>query len=278
MGNLVTVTLETDGHRDFVRLPTNERYTLGTMSVLRLVSALVPNRHMGRRAIEEFNRTGKAVVILDPEAMLELLAPRPVRRASAVSSLIPQSQWTPSTSMEGRIMSDLKRTLELRLSFIEHAIREMNTLVASGKPVKATAHKLHQAAVHLTDFGDQSKNDAFYGLGEPKVDTVEDVKWNPPPAVTHPVGKTAAALKANADLAEEILVKVAETSDKVAALEAAGRKFNASKAQSDLHKIAEAVSGVLSDADLAEGWVQNDLGKIAKEADRLHGIFASARV
>jgi len=279
VGKLVTVTLETDGLRDFVRLPSGERYILGTVSVLKLVSSLVPDRRMGRRAIEEFNRSGQAVVVLDPDAMLAFLAPKPVRRAHAIP-LIPHPDRTPSTSMEGRNMSDLKRTLELRLSHIEHAIREMNTRVASGASVSGSAHHaLREAAVTLPDFGDQSKNKAFYGLGEPKVDTMEDPSaWTPPPAVTHPMGKSAAVLKANGDVAEEILVKLAATSDKVDALVAAGRHFNAAKAQFDLHKIATQVHDILSNVDLAESWVASDLAGVAKQASDIHDLFASARV
>lgn len=279
MGNLVTVTLETDGLRDFVRLPTGERYNLGPVSVLKLVSSLVPDRRKKRLALDEFLRTGRAVTCLDPEAMFQLLAPKLVRRAAVGSSLIYPPDWTLSTSMEGKNMSDLKRALEVRLSHIEKAVHEMNNRAANGQTIPEGWHQnVRRASVSLTDFGDQSKNKAFYGLGEPKVDTVEDGGWMPPADVTHPMGKSAAALKSNADLAEDILVKVAETSDKVEALKTAGRRFNASKAQADLHKLATQVHDILSNVDLAEGWVQNDLNEIAKQASHLHGLFASARV
>jgi hypothetical protein len=156
----------------------------------------------------------------------------------------------------------------------------MNTRVASGASVSGSAHHaLREAAVTLPDFGDQSKNKAFYGLGEPKVDTMEDPSaWTPPPAVTHPMGKSAAVLKANGDVAEEILVKLAATSDKVDALVAAGRHFNAAKAQFDLHKIATQVHDILSNVDLAESWVASDLAGVAKQASDIHDLFASARV
>ena len=278
MGKLVTVTLETDGLCDYVRLPSGERYNLGAVSVLRLVASLVTDRRRGRLAIENFNRSGKAVVPLDPEAMLAFLAPKPTRRAAFEDSLIPPYGWTPSTSMEGKDMSDHKRLLDLRLSHIEHAIREMNTRVASGDSVPSALHTtVHRAAVSLPDFGDQSKNKAFYGLGEPKVDTVEDGGWSPPKEVTHPMGKSAAVLNSNADVAEEILSKLATTSDKIDALVAAGRPFNASKAQYDLHKIASEVHNLLANVDLAEPWVANDLAEVATKAARIHDLFASAR-
>ena len=278
MGKLVTVTLESDGVCDYVRLPSGERYNLGPVSVLRLVASLVTDRRRGRLAIENFNRSGKAVVPLDPDAMLAFLAPKPTRRAAFKDPLIPSLHWTPSTSMEGRNMSDHKRILDLRLSHIEHAIREMNTRVASGASVPSALHTtVHRAAVSLPDFGDQSKNKAYYNLGEPKVDTVEDGGWTPPPAVTHPMGKSAAVLNANANVAEEILSKLATTSDKIDALTAAGRRFNAAKAQYDLHKIATEVHEILSNVDLAEPWVANDLAAVATKAAKIHDLFVSAR-
>jgi len=172
----------------------------------------------------------------------------------------------------------VQRHLDLRLSYLERTVREMNSRVASGASVPSSWQRtLHQAAVSLPDFGDQSKNEAFYGLGEPEVDTMEE-GWMPPAEVTHPVGKTAAVLKANSDLAEDILLKLAATSDKIDALRAAGRRFNASKAQSDLHKIASEVQDLLGNVDLAEPWVRNDLVVVAKKADRIHDLFASAQV
>jgi hypothetical protein len=84
-------------------------------------------------------------------------------------------------------MNDTARRLELRLSYIERVLQELN----SGTAAPEHLERLRLAAVHLTDFGDQ--NNAFYGLGAPKVDTVED-GWKIPEAVSHP--KTAATNEA----------------------------------------------------------------------------------
>lgn len=263
-----TVTLETDGLRDFVRLPDGVRYVLGTMSVLRLVATLVSDRRMQRRAIEEFNRTGQATVVLDLNSLFDLLAPKPLRRVASL--LIPPHDRT-STHTEGTPMSDSKRLLDIRLSYIEHVIREMGSHVASGNRVPSELHRdVRKAAISLPDFGDQSKNKSFYGLGDPEVDTVEDGGWTPPTEVTHPVGKTAS-------LIAKTLTKVAETSDKVDALESAGRRFNASKAQSDLHRIATEIHALLSDETLPASVVTEGVERLAAEADHIHGIFAPVR-
>ena len=277
MGTLVTVTVETDGHRDYVRMPSGQRYILGTTSVLKLLSALVSDRLMFRHAIEEFNAKGHAVVALDPEAMLEMLAPKITRRAGLASPFMGHQDRTSFTTLEGKDMS-VQRLLELRLSHLEHTVREMNSRVASGGPVPASWQRnLHQAAIELPDFGDQSKNQAFYGLGEPEVDTMEE-GWMPPAEVTHPMGKSAAVLNSNSALAEKVLTKLAATSDKIDALQAAGRPFNAAKAQRDLHKIASEVQLLLANADLSEPGVRNDLVAVAKKASYMHDLFASARV
>lgn len=277
MGKLTSVTLETDGARDFVCLPDGVRYILGTVSVLKLVSALVVDRVMRRRALDDFNRTGQAMVALDVDRMFEFLAPKPLRKSARVSPLIHPQEQAPLTSKEGTHMTP-QQLLSTRIAHLENTIREMNSRVASGSRVDADlVRNLRQAAISLPDFGDQSKNKAFYGLGEPTVDTVQDEGWTPPADVTHPVGKSASNLKASADAAESILLKVAEASDKVEALSAAGRRFNASKAQADLHRIASDVHALLENADMAEGWVRNDLTKLAQQADRIHSLFAAAR-
>ena len=279
MSKLTIVTLETDGLRDFVRLPSGVRYILGAMSVLKLVTTLVSDMRTQRQALERFNRHGEAIVALDVDRMLELLAPRPIRRANHGFSFIPVLKQTPSTSMEGNIMSHAKHLLDQKLSHIENTIRAMSARVANDETVPSKwAHSLRAAAVDLPDFGDQSKNDAFSDLGAPKVDTMEDPgAWTPPTNITHPLGKSAAVLAANSDIVEAILTKVAETSDKVAALETAGRPFNASRAQADLHKIAAEVHTILSNVDMAEGWVGAELTALAKRAGHIHRLFASAR-
>jgi hypothetical protein len=233
---------------------------------------------MARKALDEFNKSGQAVVTLDLDRMFEFLAPRRVRWAGVAIPLMPHAN---RTTTEGRNMTDVK-AFDTHLSYIERHVAELDKRTAAKKEIPASLiQSFRQATITLPDFGDQSKNKAWYGLGEPKVDTVEDPgAYTPPPAVTHPLGKSASVrnLTANAEMAETILTQVAETSEKVDALEAAGRPFNAAKAREDLHKIACNCEAILQDADLAEPYVANDLGQIAKQAAHIHGLFASARV
>lgn len=270
MAKLTTVTLETDGTRDFVCLPDGVRYILGTTSVLRLVAELVKDRRMKRRALEEFNKKGKAVVTLDTERMFEYLAPKPLRKGASVSSLI-QPQKRAQTSEEGT-MTDIK-LLDTRIAHLENTVREMNARVASGGRVSRDLFRnLHQAAIHLKDYGDQSKNQAYYNLGAPKVDTMEDPgAWTPPASVTHPAGKTASR---NMKIAEQTLMLIAEASDQVEAKKESGEEFNDVQAQDDLHTLAQQVNEALAGGDIESEETTQQLAKAARQVARIHDIFS----
>jgi len=114
----------------------------------------------------------------------------------------------------------------------------------------------------------QSKNTTYYNLGAPKVHEVGDKVATD--------GLTFDTYQANTDLANQIIAKSEETSQKIASLAKAGRKFNASKAQSDVRTVADKVAGILK-ADLTASWVKADLTKLAARADELHGLFVNAK-
>lgn len=84
--------------------------------------------------------------------------------------------------------------------------------------------------------------------------------------------------KQNTLLAENIIETVETTGQKVDALVTAGRKFNASAAKGDLFAIASQVTEILNNVDLAQPWVRNDLTALADKANRIHTLFASAKV
>jgi hypothetical protein len=113
----------------------------------------------------------------------------------------------------------------------------------------------------------QSKNQTYYNLGEPKVDVAPTAKS---------AGEKLAydVLQENSTVAGEILACLEETNDRVDTLVQAGKKFNASKAKQDLHAVSTKVAGILRDADLTQSWVQADLAKLASRAQEIHAIFA----
>ena len=274
MPQLKAVTLGTDGNIDYVETPDGVRYALGTTSVLQIVAKLVAGTRHRREALDLYNKEGQAVVVLDLDAMFDLLAPKRARWA-ATDSLIPDANR--EAPPRGEPMNP-KTAFENRLAFIEYQVATLNK-----GPNRKAAYDLQKAvaSISLPNFGDQSDNSSFMSLGQPKVDTVEDPgAYTPPPNVTHPLGKTAsfAALQTNMNLAEEIVENVAETDAKIDALVTAGRKFNASKAQADLHSIIANLTGIMSQVDLAEPWVQDDLSKLANRAAEIHALFAPAKV
>lgn len=276
MAKLTTVTFQTDGLRDYVCLPDGIRYILGTVSVLRIVSSLVAGQRMKRRALDEFNESGQATVKLDIEQMFEMLGPRPLKKSAHGSSLIqPQKQAHP-TSKEGTHMSHPVKILDTRIAHLENTIRELDARTASGGRVPAAlVRNLHQAAISLTDFGDQSKNDAFYGLGEPVVDTMEDPgAWTPPAEVTHPQGKTASHRTASVlRMAEQTLKQIAETSDQIDTLAEQGEPVDTVKAQSDLHEMTSEIHDMLSEEDMDAKEAEQQLAKVARRVQQMHRLF-----
>jgi len=269
MANPRAVTFSTDGQRDYAITPDGQRHILGTASVLQVIAALVPGV-IARKALDEFNKTGETMVPVDLDKMFEMLAPKRARFAEA---LIPPQDRVSAT--EKTTMSDadkaLKDAVQSQISEIERQIGVLNQKAkdSGGQPqadMKEEAGKLADLIKWLqrpSAYGDQSKNDMAIGL-----------KGGTPGGA-----KTASyeSLESNSNLAETIIQQVAETSETIDRLVTAGRKFNASKANEDLHTITTRVAEILANVDLAQPWVANDLNALAKQADHIHGLFKGAK-
>lgn len=279
------VTIGTDGLRDYVELPDGLRLLLGPVSMASLVGTCGPTASAARKALDKFLEVGTAVVALDFDKLEALLAPRRLR--ASTDSLIPQeergtlAERASSSRTEGMAMSQ-DQVLNHRISLVEQQVSQIAKLASARMPTEKAVEGLRElaAGLHFYDPGDQAKNDAWYTPGG-KVDTVEDGKVNIPAEVMNPKmasEPSAEALSANANLAEDILNKLASTHEKVEALAAAGRKFNANAAKADLHKIASDVQTILTDMDLAVPYVKTDLDKLAKQANHIHHLFAQAKV
>ena len=77
----------------------------------------------------------------------------------------------------------------------------------------------------------------------------------------------------NMSLAEEIIEKLAETDETIDRLKSAGKKFDVTRAKTDLHKIAARVAEIAQDVDLAQPWISNDLEVLHKRASDIHALF-----
>lgn len=279
------VTLSTDGARDYVETPEGVKYILGPVSVLTVISKLVP---MGaaRRALDEFNAEGSVMVVLDTEQLFEMLAPRRSRFASPL--IQGQDRLGPSFPVEplgraserlqpkGTVMAAdadkaLKDAVVNQIAAIERQIGVLNQKASEsgGEPaasMKAEVAKLQDLVAWLkrpSPYGDQSDNSDTYGL---KPETPGGVK-----------AASYASLEDNAAVAEEILSKVGATTDKIDLLVERGRRFNASQAREDLHDITSRVAEILANVDLAQPWVKNDLRSLAERAAHIHSLFANAK-
>lgn len=255
------VTVSTDGLRDYVTLPDGQRLTLGTVSVLRFVTELTPHIRLARQIIEQFIKTGEALFTIDLDKMGDLLTSR--RSRWSASPLIDRSD---RTSTERLKMAD---NLLTRLGLLEETVTKLDKIASASDGEVLVASKLHTELQKLA-----------CGLVEPEA-TVEASEPAAPaaPVASAPVATPSVdALQANATLADEVLTTVEQTSERIDQLVTAGRKFNASKARADLFVIANKVAEILDGVDLAQPWVQKDLAQLADDANKIHALFAPAKV
>jgi hypothetical protein len=250
------VTISTDGARDYVETPDGVKYILGPISVLKVISKLVPTV-AARRAIEEFNAEGSVMVTLDTDRLFELLAPRRARFASPL--IQGQDRLGPSPLDEplGRASESLQpKGTTVMAADANQALKDtvVNQIAAIEQHIGALNHKASESGIGQL-------RDLVAGLQSP--DGVKAASYE--------------SLDGNSKIAEEILSKVSATTDKIDELVEKGRKFNASQARGDLHDITARVAEILSNVDLAQPWVENDLRSLAERAAHIHGLFAGAK-
>lgn len=283
MAQFKTVTISTDGQRDYVALPDGLKLMLGIVPMAKLVGTCAPSRTVARRALDEFLAHGQAVLPLDLDRMEPLFAPKRTRWAFAIPLVTGKDRTTTTESMH---MADTVTRLDHQVGLIEQQVSQISKLAAAKLPTTEAVDGLRRltANLHFKDYGDQSKNDAAMGLGAPKVDTVDGTQPPVPKELTNPKVASEEAqpslqvLAENAALADTVIQQVAQTDKTIDLLVTAGRKFNASKAKADLYKVANGVTEILQQVDLAQPYVKADLVKLAQESARIHGLFSTAKV
>lgn len=288
-GRTKNVIISTDGLRDFVQLPEGVKLILGPISMAKLVATCVTNRAMARRALDEFLKRGEAMIAIDLDKFETLVQPRRARWSSTDPS-IPRERRIPSIP-EGMHMSQVKMAsteqvaaLDSRIALIEQQVSLVGKLASAKLPTATAVTSLREmvGGLHFYNPGDQSKNDAWNITAPPKVEEVDGKPLSLPAEVTNPKlateGAGVEALNVNAEIAEGILSSLGETNDRINSLVTAGRKFNATKAKQDLHKIGTDVQAILTDMDLAMPYVKADLEKLAAQAASIHGLFVPAKV
>ncbi len=262
---LKTVTLGSDGVVDYVETADGVRYSLGPVSILQVVRALVSGTSRQKQVLNRINRGGMALVSLDIDQLFEMLRPRPYRNASP---LIPLSTMREEVSMQASRLEKNLRELELRADYL-------TKLASNGQENPRVWEDMRRlASTLLSAEEEQGQEQETQEQGQKQAQEQE------PGQEQEEQEKTAntEVLKANSALAEGILHKLGETSSKITQLEKAGRKFNASRAQTDIHNVALQVEEILTQADLGVPWVGSALHHLASEADRLHGLFAPVKI
>jgi hypothetical protein len=283
--------LGTDGFTNWVQTPDGCKFNLGPVSVLQFVSKIVPNKSAQKEVLNEFNKNGQALLSGDLDLVWEILKPR-------------KSKWAAFPFMPRDTQREHMSTFLADLTTLEHRIVELNKHASSAKglsPEKLAAscapfvEIVVQAAEKIKSAGtaknpkDQSKNDAYYNLGEPKTDksagtekapsdqSKNDAYYN----LGEPSVETKLAYDTYADnskVVASILAKAEETDSRIDTLVKAGKKFNADKARKDLHAVTSKVAGIVSEVDLTLPWVQSDLQKLAARNDEIHKLFSGVKI
>jgi hypothetical protein len=253
------VTLGSDGNTDWVQTPDGQKFTLGTVSVAQFVTKLSGGR--SRSVLDQFLKAGTAMISVDPDRMWDLL--KPVRAVRANGSFMP----SPTIEERNPMHDSDFQAIEAALTDAEKLLGTLSQKVATGQVagIDAVAKEFVTAAGKIKS-PNQSKNQTYYGLGEPKVEVA-------PTAKSAGLRLAYDVLQENSTVAGEILANLEETNGRIDTLVKEGKKFNAAKAKEDLHEVSVKVAGILRDVDLTQSWVHDDLTKLSGRAEQIHGLF-----
>jgi len=96
---LALVTVGTDGVVDYVQMPNGQRFMLGPVSVLKLITGLVTNR-TARAALKAFNENNQVLLSVDLDKMWALLPFQRARYSSTTNSLMKKGDRSFPTDLE----------------------------------------------------------------------------------------------------------------------------------------------------------------------------------
>ena len=133
--NVAMVTVGTDGFVDYVQVPDGQKFMLGPVSVLRLITGSAGSMRSARVALKEFVESGKTMLSVDLDKMWALL---PFRRArySSANPLIEEQErvsWKRPMKSAAKTLSASLETAEVILSKVAETNASIDRLVDSGK-------------------------------------------------------------------------------------------------------------------------------------------------
>lgn len=151
------VTVGTNGTKDWVETPDGQRFALGSLSVLSLVSTFSKNSKAARQVIDAFLKQGAAMLTIDDDDRLwALLAPRRPRHASTGPFMFrhqghPIARTMMKTAFEERLSFDAYQAnmgiAKDILTKAEQTVSTIDRLAARGKRFNASKAKADVASV-----------------------------------------------------------------------------------------------------------------------------------
>jgi len=268
------VTIGTDGFVDYVQVPDGQRHMLGSVSVLSLIAALTPLRHV-RAALDEFLANKQVMLSVDLDKMWSMF-PYHRARYSSTNPLIGEGDRTQLFSEKENVMSP-QEIFVAQLASLEEQVAafERQAKIASGatESVSNARVALLQGLVanlRLAALPPEFLKNIEKKKEEAKDDKKDDDKKDEKKEASYE------AFKSNTELAEGIVATVSATDEAINRLMSAGKKFNSVRAKADLHKIASQVTDIARDVDMAQDWVTKDLTELSKRASEIHNLFVPA--
>lgn len=272
------MALGSDGVVDYLETPDGVRYMLGDVSLLKVVAELVPGSGPKRQAMDQLEQHRRAMVTLSLDKFFALTAP--VRRRFGSTDVAGDTGITfplmaRQNRNQGPSMYDLN-VLHTNLNTVEARMASLRTATQTPETLGQLRHMI--ANISLPNFGDQSKNDAFNGLGAPVVDTVPPGGYNAPPAVTNPkMAQEVALIEANGQVAQSLFGQLNEVADKVTQLVAAAQRgekkaFRHDLARRDISALTGSVLDVVK-GGLGSTQATASLRDLAGKVASLHGLF-----
>lgn len=244
------VTIGTDGLKDWVRTPDGQKLSLGGVSALTFVAKLMRNSRVAQQALDEFLKTGEAMVAVDDERMWALLAPVRARWASA-------GPFMPGRDGDLSSKEPSMSTIKEDLGAVQRVIGHLNRLASQGR-------KDPNAVQDLIKLAGKINSAKVFEVGDaaPKPHTVKasgDLAFD--------------VYEANMKVAQDILAKSQETVSTIDRLASQGKRFNVGRARADVARVTTKVASICNKTELTESWVHGDLARLGEQSDRLYRLF-----
>lgn len=164
------VTVGTDGFTDWVQIPDGQKFTLGRISVLNLVTKLASGIFEARKALQSFLDTGQALIAVDWDHMWKLFEPIRARWASDNGPFMAAAnrslQGTDRVSETSR--NTAMPTIREDLAALESHVAALNKHAGHISPQKmAEGVAILVKLANKIKSPNQSKNETYYGYGTP---------------------------------------------------------------------------------------------------------------